>query len=504
MKTLNDLKEILKNKKIEFKIHEYKIRDNTVDEQVRAQKLLYKEGMSTLIYRADDGYIALFRRDDMNVDRKKLKKILNIKNLELGNDEDILKLGFLKGCVSPILLDLDQIKVYIDLKVLEMEKIICGATKMTNSVELSKNDLLKLIKNYQIVDVCFPNPKRQDNKPDENGLILAGITPSGEGNLHIGNYLGSVKLMLDLQKKSKRIHFFIADLHALTTIQEKNQLQHNVENIVLSYLAFGFNPEVVTIYRQSDIPQHTELQSILNNVTPLGLIQRAHAYKDKLQKDIEIEEINMGLFNYPILMAADIILYDAVYIPVGEDQKQHVEITRDIAEYFNHKYGPTFVLPKMYPNLKEASKLIGTDGKRKMSKSLGNVIGIFEDEEIIKQQVFNCYTDPKRIHATDHGDIINNPIFIYHRLLNEDKDEVKDLEKRYVEGRVGDIEVKEKLFRAILKTFGPARARYQELKTNPEIVRKILKNGAEIAGTYAEEKMKIVKEKIGLTNKYSI
>ena len=341
------------------------------------------------------------------------------------------------------------------------------------------------------------------NKAEPNSLILAGITPSGAGNLHIGNYLGSVKQILDLQKISKRIHFFISDLHALTTIQDKEQMQQNVENMILSYLSFGFNPEIVTIYRQSDILEHTELQSILNNVTPLGLIQRALAYKDKLQNDISDEDINMGLFNYPILMASDIILYDARYIPVGEDQRQHIEIARDIAKYFNNKYGKTFILPEMYPNFKEASKLIGTDGKRKMSKSLGNTIGIFEPEEIIRKQVFGCFTDPNRIHTTDRGEVKNNPVFIYHRLLNEDKAEVKDLEERYKNGKVSDTEVKEKLFNSLMKLFKNPRERYNELKRNPEMIKHILKNGADTARVIAKMKMNKVREKIGLTNKYS-
>jgi len=336
----------------------------------------------------------------------------------------------------------------------------------------------------------------------KNYSILTGITPSGTGEAHIGNYLGMIVPILKLQENADKIYLFIADLHALTTVQKKKEFQRNVENLVLSYLAFGVDTNKVVFYRQSDIPQHTELQSILNNVTPLALIKRCHAYKDKLQKGEDPENINMGLFSYPVLMAADILLYEPDFVPVGEDQRQHVEVTRDIANYFNHAFGQTFKLPKMF-GVKETARLIGTDGKRKMSKSLHNYISVFSDESVIKKQVMSCFTDPTRLHPTDPGKIEGNPVFIYHQLLNENKDEVKELETRYQTGKVSDVEVKEKLFLAIMKKFKKERALYQELSSNPEKVKTILQNGAEKAGQQAKKKMLEVREKIGLTNKYS-
>lgn len=336
----------------------------------------------------------------------------------------------------------------------------------------------------------------------KNYTILTGITPSGSGEVHIGNYLGMVKPFFEMAKKANRVYYFIADLHALTTVQNKEELQRNVENVVLSYFAFGIDPKKVIFYRQSDIPLHTELQSILNNVAPIGLIKRCHAYKDKLQKGFKLDEVNMGLFNYPILMAADILLYDPDYIPVGEDQKQHVEVTRDIGAYFNKTYGETFKLPEVYIR-KEAGRLIGTDGKRKMSKSLGNVISVFADEKVIKKQIMGCFTDPKRLHPNDPGRVEGNPIFIYHDLINDNKAEVEDLKKRYKVGKVGDVEVKEKLFKALLKKFKQERKRYNQLKNDPEKIKKILQKGAEQARKVAEKKMILVRNKIGLTNKYS-
>jgi len=332
--------------------------------------------------------------------------------------------------------------------------------------------------------------------------ILTGITPSGSGETHIGNYFGTVVNFLELQKKADKVYFFIADLHALTTIHNKEELQRNVENQVLSYLACGLDPKKVVFYRQSDALLHPELQCILNNVTPLGLIKRCHAYKDKLQKGFDEENVNMGLFNYPILMAADILMYDADYVPVGEDQKQHIEITREIAQRFNRVYGKTFKVPDIY-NVQTTARIIGTDGERKMSKSLNNYISVFEDEGVIKKQIMSCFTDPNRVHPDDPGQVEDNPVFIYHDLVNEDKEEVVDLKQRYRVGKVGDVEVKEKLFRALLKRFRQERTRYQELQNNPGEIVEILKAGAKKAREQAEKKMIEVREKIGITNKYS-
>src|SRR3990172_6751432 len=222
--------------------------------------------------------------------------------------------------------------------------------------------------------------------------LLSGITPSGDGSLHIGNYLGAVRQFIDLAKNHE-IYLMVADLHGLTTIQHKKQLAHNIQTLFLNELAFlrVFLKEKefskIIFSRQSDVPMHTELQSILNNVTPLGLLKRAHAYKDKLAKDVMEDEVNLGLFNYPILMAADILLYKPDLVPVGKDQKQHVEITRDIAGRFNKIYkNNVFKLPEPYIP-EEVAAVLGTDGKRKMSKSLGNVISIFEPVDVIRKQV---------------------------------------------------------------------------------------------------------------------
>lgn len=353
--------------------------------------------------------------------------------------------------------------------------------------------------------------------------FLSGITPSGDGTLHIGNYLGAVKQFIDLSVNHD-CYLMVADLHALTTIQNKEQLQKNTETLIIQELALltsnppnpvgpSRSPRLagltersdgagITFFRQSDVPMHAELQTILNNVTPLGLIKRAHAYKDKLAKETAMDDINMGLFNYPVLMAADILIYKSDLVPVGKDQKQHIEIARDIAESFNKTYKRrVFPLPEPYIP-EDVAVVLGTDGKRKMSKSLGNIISIFEDEEIIKKQVLGTFTDPTRIHAADPGHIEGNMVFAYLDFFGV-KGKVEELKGFYRRGQVSDVEVKNYLFESLIKYFAKARESYKELSSNQDKVRTILKDGAEKARSFAENTLTEVWEAVGLTNKYS-
>ncbi len=226
-----------------------------------------------------------------------------------------------------------------------------------------------------------------------------------------------------------------------------------------------------------------------------------HAYKDKLQSGISEESINMGLFNYPILMAADILLYKPYGVPVGEDQRQHIELTRDIADNFNKTY-KTSLFPLPEPLIrKDVGRIIGTDGTRKMSKSLGNTIGIFEDYSVIEKQIMNCFTDPNRKKATDPGKVEGNPVFIYHELMNYNKEEVEDLKARYKAGTVGDVEVKQKLIEAHKRMFADARVKREELEENMELVKAILAEGAKKARKVAGETLLEVYGMTGERNK---
>lgn len=332
--------------------------------------------------------------------------------------------------------------------------------------------------------------------------ILSGITPSGDGSLHIGNYLGAVRQFIELARENE-CFLMVADLHALTTIQNKETLKKNTEALILNELALLGDLKNITFFRQSDVAAHTELQSILNNVTPLGLLKRAHAYKDKLGKDVMEDDINVGLFSYPMLMAADILLYKPDLLPVGKDQKQHIEITRDIAQRFNKIFkNNIFKLPDPYIP-EEVAVILGTDGQRKMSKTLGNIISIFESEEIIKKQVNGTFTDPTRAHASDRGHVEGNMVFTYLDFFGESAKTVQ-LKELYTKGQVSDIEVKKYLYESLLKTFKKSRERYEDLKSHPEKVKKILEDGAAKARSVAMVTLQEVREAIGLKNQYSI
>ncbi|HRN85945.1 MAG TPA: tryptophan--tRNA ligase [Candidatus Dojkabacteria bacterium] len=329
--------------------------------------------------------------------------------------------------------------------------------------------------------------------------VVSGITPSGN-MLHIGNYFGAIKPHLELQNEVENAYYFIADLHALTTVKDKTVLENNIKNVILDYLALGLDPEKVVFFRQSQVESHSELAVILANYISYGQMQRMHAFKDKLQEGEVVENINMGLFNYPILMAADILLYKPFGVPVGEDQRQHIELARDIAENFNKTYKTKFFpLPvPMIDRKKEISKVVGTDGVRKMSKSIGNVIGIFDDEEVIRKQIMSCFTDPTRIKATDPGRVEGNPVFIFHDLLNDNLEEVQDLKNRYVKGEVGDVEVKEKLFNAHQRYFTEAREKRKQFENDEDSVQAILERGRVRATEVGMRTLVEVKNLIGL------
>ncbi len=329
--------------------------------------------------------------------------------------------------------------------------------------------------------------------------VLSGIKPTGS-NLHIANYFGAVKPHIKLQDEVDEAFYFIADLHALTTVQDRKRLEENIRSVTLDYLALGLDPDKCVFFRQSDIAEHGQLAAILANYVSLGRMKRMHAYKDIVEDGAEQESINMGLFNYPILMAADILLYKPDGVPVGDDQRQHVEVTRDIARRFNHVYDrEVFPVVELMVE-KRAQRIIGTDGENKMSKSKNNIIEIFADEEKIKDQIMSSYTDPNRMKASDPGTVEGNPVFVYHDLMNDDKEEVEDLKERYKKGKVGDVEVKEKLFAAHKRLFEGAREKREELEKSGN-VDEVLKKGSMRAGKIAKKTMSEVYETIGVNLK---
>ncbi|MFA6253707.1 MAG: tryptophan--tRNA ligase [Candidatus Paceibacterota bacterium] len=323
---------------------------------------------------------------------------------------------------------------------------------------------------------------------DENKkILLSGVKPTGRP--HIGNYFGAMKQFVDLQNEYQS-YVFIADLHALTTARDAGQLKQDTLDLVFDYLAIGLDPEKVTFFKQSDVLEHANLAWIFNCLTTMPYLARAHAFKDAEAKS---KEVNVGLFDYPILMAADILLYDADVVPVGADQKQHVEIARDTAEKFNYNYGEVFKLPESLI-LEEVKTVPGIDGQ-KMSKSYGNTIPLFADEKEIKRLAMAIKTDSKGVEEPKNPEECH--VFALHKFFTP-ADQLAEIKKRYVEGGIGYKESKEILIDNMNKYLAPLREKREEIAKDPARVIAILKAGAEIARAQASRKMTDVRAKVGI------
>lgn len=316
---------------------------------------------------------------------------------------------------------------------------------------------------------------------------LSGIQPSGI--LHLGNYFGAMKQFLDFQNSYEGF-YFIADYHSLTSLTNPKDLAQNTYDIVLDYLAIGLDSNKSTIFLQSNVPEHTEMTWLLSNITPVGLLERGHSYKDKIAKGFFP---NTGLLTYPILMAADILIYDTDLVPVGKDQKQHLEMTRDIAMKFNQQYNVDFFkLPE--PLILDDSAIIpGTDGQ-KMSKSYGNTINMFASKKTLKQQVMSIVTDSTPLEEPKNPD--NNIAKIYALFNGINKQ--NELKEKFLAGNFGYGHAKNELLESILNYFGEAREKREKLKENMDLVHDILNEGSKKARLIAIEKVQKAKEIVGL------
>jgi tryptophanyl-tRNA synthetase len=321
--------------------------------------------------------------------------------------------------------------------------------------------------------------------------ILSGIQPSG--TIHIGNYFGMIKTMIESQDDGsggRELFAFIASYHALTSVKDKEFLQRNTFEAAVNFLSLGMDPEKSTFWVQSDVPEVLELYWILSNHTPMGLLERAHSYKDKTSRGIGA---NHGLFSYPILMAADILLFDSNIVPVGKDQIQHMEMTRDIATTFNHTYGDILIIPEHKINTNVQS-VLGTDGA-KMSKSYGNTIDMFGTKKIIKKQVMKIVTDSKDLNEIKEWKNCN--IYTLCKLFMND-DELLDLQQRYETAGEGYGHFKLTLLDKINEYFEPYNEKREYYLNNPKEVKEILAFGASKAKKIAQEKMKIIRDVVGL------
>lgn len=319
--------------------------------------------------------------------------------------------------------------------------------------------------------------------------VLSGIQPTGR--FHWGNYFGAIRQYIALQDNEQSF-YFIADLHALTTVRDPEALRGFTRDAALDLLALGLDPDKATLFRQSDVPEVTELMWLLLTLTPMSLLEKCHAYKDKLAKGLPADA---GLFSYPVLMAADILLYDSNIVPVGVDQVQHIEVTRDIATKFNLTYQrDVFVLPEARV-LSESAKVVGVDGD-KMSKSYGNTIELFDEPKKLRKRLMSIKTDSTPVEQPKNPETCS--VFTLYKLFASETQQA-ELAARYHAGGVGYGESKQALFDAADAFFGPARERRQQLAADPRTVEDVLQAGAKRARTKAQEVLNRAREACGLS-----
>jgi len=332
-------------------------------------------------------------------------------------------------------------------------------------------------------------PKKQPTSNGAGKILVSGVKPTGRP--HIGNYLGAMRQFVDLQNEYDT-RIFIADLHALNTIHDRDQLYTASLDIAMDYLAIGLDPKKVTLYKQSDVPEVTELSWIFSTLTTVPYLQRAHAYKDA---EAKASDINVGTFCYPLLMAADILIHDADIVPVGQDQKQHIEIARDTAEKFNNAYGETFKLPKELI-LEDTATVPGLDGQ-KMSKSYNNTIPLFATDEEITKAVMSIATDSRS--PEEPKDTEGDTLYTLHTLFTTG-DDLQKVQEGYEKGGLSYKESKDILVKHISELITPLREKRFEIAKDIDAVKAILEEGGKKVKEIAEQKMELVRKNVGIAS----
>ncbi len=323
--------------------------------------------------------------------------------------------------------------------------------------------------------------------------VVSGMRPTGK--LHLGHLVGALNKWTELQADYDCM-YFVADWHALTSdYADTKQVTKNAYDNVVDWIATGIDPDRCTLFIQSLVPEHAELYLLLQMVVPIPWLERVPTYKEQIDQLAERDLSSIGFLGYPLLQGADVAVYRAQYVPVGDDQVPHLELTREVVRRFHQFFGEVFVEPQ--PLLTKVPRLPGLDN-RKMSKSYGNTIDLSDDESTVRKKVMRMYTDPKRVRADIPGTVEGNPVFIYHDVFNSDLDQVEDFKARYRAGKIGDVEVKKSLADAINMHLEPMRERRKEILSQPGRVREILYDGSAKARRLAQETMVEVREAIRL------
>ena len=324
--------------------------------------------------------------------------------------------------------------------------------------------------------------------------IFSGIQPSGE--IHIGNYVGAIRNWVKLTDRYNCI-YCVVDYHAITIEYEVELMQKRILETATILIGCGLTPDKCIVFVQSHVPEHTELAWVFNSVTPIGELERMTQFKEKSKQ--HRQNINVGLLGYPVLQAADILIYKAGYVPVGEDQTQHVELSREIARKFNGRYGETFPEPQVL--LSTAPRILGTDGQAKMSKSMNNAIGLLEPPEVIREKLRMAATCPHRERRSDPGHPEHCNIFTMHQAFSK-SDQISNVEKSCRTAGIGCIECKEILYKSMIEELSPIQARVKEINAKPEYIVDVLKSGAARCKAIATEVMDEVRIKIGVKSEW--
>jgi tryptophanyl-tRNA synthetase len=325
--------------------------------------------------------------------------------------------------------------------------------------------------------------------------VVSGMRPTGQ--LHLGHLAGALRNWVPLQDKYDCL-YFVADWHALTSeYADTSRVVSSAYEMVADWIAAGLDPEKSTFFVQSLVPEHAELFLLLCMVVPTPWLERVPTYKEQQENLKDRDLSTIGFLGYPLLQTADVTIYDARFVPVGDDQVAHLELAREAVRRFNNFFGEVLVEPQ--PILSSMSRLPGLDGDKKMSKSIGNTIHLSDDAATVLKKVKQMYTDPKRVRADVPGTVEGNPVFVYHDVFNPDTAEVDDLKTRYRAGKVGDVEVKTKLAKALNAHLDPIRARRAELMSKPSVLKEVLIEGSRKARRIADETMNRVREAVKLS-----
>jgi tryptophanyl-tRNA synthetase len=438
------------------------------------------DGASTLVMKADDHYVAIIRRDDCRLDLDEACRLIGCKKLTMVSPAEFEKLtGLPSGAARPYIPD---IPTFIDSLIFEKEYILAGSGSLSVTTRYKSSDLKK-IPGIKIVSIAKIKQKQR---------ILTGDTPTGK--LHLGHFVGTLENRIRLQDEYDTF-ILLANVHAYANNYKNSEaINQSVYEVFLDNLAVGIDPQKSTIYLESGVPETMELYSYFLTMVTHARVIRNPSVKDEIK--YKKFDPTVGFIVYPILQAADILGFNANLVPVGEDQSPVIEQTREIARDFNKAFGTTFNVPEAM--IGRVPRLVGTDGLTKMSKSGGNAILLSDDEATLKKKIQSCYTDPSRIHATDPGKVDGNPVFEYHRAFNPNKEEVADLEARYKAGKVGDKEVKDKLFIALNNFLAPIREKRRYYEEHPDIAKEILVDGTNRARKVVAEVVSDVRQKLAV------